>query len=186
MVHLFLDRDDVHVHKKAFEQTTALGLDEKKSCCAATAIRLETRHLKALLRLLRTQESALAPARLTVTQFTILSKVEAQDSEPFDLKKLAATLLLDGSILRRDLRILERDRYVRRIVADEDIRSGRWVELTATGLAKLQFAQPLWEQAHAEFEAALGEPAATALRSLLALFTSLDVADTLDFKTPVS
>lgn len=139
---------------------------------------------KTINRLLATYESALIPARLTATQFVLLSEIGARKTDLPQIAELSRTLLIDRLRLNRSLRTLERDGFVRFVVNGGERRSSR-VELTAAGLAKLRQASPLWQYAQAQWDATLGKQLAADLRDTLTLIASLDLVASLNFKTPL-
>ncbi len=128
-------------------------------------------------------ESALAPARLTATQFVILGEINARESNPPLIAELARTLLIDRARLNRSLRTLERGEFVRFVTHGEG-RCSKRVELTVAGFTKFRQASPLWRHAQAQSDAVLGKQLATDLRDTLMLLASLDVVASLNFKTP--
>lgn len=67
---------------------------------------------------------------------------------------LAAKLDLDRSTLGRNLGVLERRGLIRRTDCEDERASG--VELTGTGFAALEMAEPLWREAQETMRVRLG------------------------------
>jgi len=84
----------------------------------------------------RAHDSALAPAGLEATQFTVLAALA--DAETFTMTQLADRLLMDRTTLTRNVRPLVRDGYLR-VHARGDQRR-RFVELSGRGRRKLRAA----------------------------------------------
>lgn len=98
-------------------------------------------------------DQALAPAGLSVNQYSILRHARS----PRTMGELAARLGMDRTTLTRNLQPLLRDGWL----AEErgtDPRQ-RVLEITATGRDCLAKAQPLWRRAQQRIDALLGEPA---------------------------
>lgn len=97
-------------------------------------------------------DTALQPAGLKATQFTVLAKLDSLGAQP--VTRLAETLILDRTTLTRNLKPLERDGLVR-IVPEADQRV-RKVSITDAGRQRLETCLPLWEQAQNRIHARLG------------------------------
>jgi len=107
-------------------------------------------------------DDALRPAGLTNGQFSLLMALNRPEPPPPG--PVAALLAMDRTTLTAALKPLERQGLVVVERAPDDRRRRRLV-LTNEGRARLAAALPLWRAAHAEVEAALGDPAP--LRDLL-------------------
>ena len=110
-------------------------------------------------------DSKLAPTGLRVTQYAILALLGEHGG--VSVNSLARHLDLDRTTMGKNLRPLERMRYVKVSPSPTDGRS-RMITLTNSGGAALKAAAPLWRRAQAEFEGANGSAAARVLRSTLA------------------
>jgi DNA-binding MarR family transcriptional regulator len=109
-------------------------------------------------------DAALAPTGLRVTQFSILYKLSARS--PMTMNELASALVLDRTTLTRNLKPLERDKFLATGPSEHDQRE-RLIALTPAGRDKLAEALPHWTQAQAAFEAQVGKTPAAELRALL-------------------
>ena len=110
-------------------------------------------------------DSRLAPTGLRVTQYAILALLREHGS--VSVNSLAGHLDLDRTTMGKNLRPLERMRYVKVTPSPTDGRS-RTITLTESGGAALKAAARLWRRAQAEFESANGGLVVRALRSTLA------------------
>src|SRR5207245_11383432 len=122
--------------------------------CYALAARQNARHLS------RLYDSHLAPAGLSVSQFSILALLEAYDT--LKITKLAEMLIMERTTLVRALKPLQTAGWVVAGKAD----SGRAfdVTLSLSGVAKVAEAIPLWENAQAAFERGVGQDRAVRVR----------------------
>ena len=92
---------------------------------------------KASRRISQFYDTALAPAGIKSTQFSILSEVERGSiAGPVTMSELASAMVMDRSTLGHNLRPLERDDLVVLRQARHDGRK-RYVELTAKGRSLL-------------------------------------------------
>ena len=123
--------------------------------CYALAARQNARHLS------RLYDSHLAPAGLSVSQFSILSLLEAYDT--LKITKLAEMLIMERTTLVRALKPLQTAGWV---VAGKP-ESGRSfdVTLSRSGLEKVAEAVPLWKSAQAAFEQEVGQDRAVRIRN---------------------
>src|SRR2546430_1961282 len=123
--------------------------------CYALAARQNARHLS------RLYDSHLAPAGLSVSQFSILSLLEAYDT--LKITKLAEMLIMERTTLVRALKPLQAAGWV---VAGKP-ESGRSfdVTLSRSGLEKVAEAVPLWKSAQAAFEQEVGQDRAVRIRN---------------------
>ncbi|RNJ44969.1 MarR family transcriptional regulator [Mesorhizobium erdmanii] len=128
--------------------------------CYALAARQNARHLS------RLYDNHLAPAGLSVSQFSILSLLEAYQS--LKITSLAEMLSMERTTLVRALKPLQAAGWVVAGRAD----SGRAfdVTLSPSGVAKVAEAVPLWRNAQAAFEREVGQDRAVRMRDeILAL-----------------
>jgi DNA-binding MarR family transcriptional regulator len=122
---------------------------------------------KASRRVSQFYDTALAPAGLKSTQFSILSEVERGSiAGPVTMCELATAMVMDRSTLGHNLRPLERDDLVVLRQARHDRRK-RYVELTAKGKSLLAQARQLWRRAEDRFERIFGKDPAAELRAVL-------------------
>ena len=127
--------------------------------CNCLALRRASRRITNLY------DSKLAPTGLRVTQYAILALLGKLGG--VSVNSLARHLDLDRTTMGKNLRPLERMRYVKVTSSATDGRS-RTITLTNSGGAALKAAARLWRRAQAEFESANGGAIARALRSTLA------------------
>ena len=130
---------------------------------------------KASRRVSQFYDTALAPAGIKSTQFSILSEVERGTvAGPVTMCELASAMVMDRSTLGHNLRPLERDDLVVLRQARQDRRK-RYVELTRKGKSLLLRARRLWRRAENRFERIFGKDSAAELRAVL-----LDIANNSD------
>ena len=122
--------------------------------CYALAARRSARHLS------RLYDSHLAPVGLSVSQFSILRLLKAH--EPLKINELAEMLIMERTTLVRALKPLQVSGWV----VTESSGNSRAFDLTlsASGLAKVDEAIPLWVEAQAAFEEEVGRDRAIRLR----------------------
>ena len=108
-------------------------------------------------------DTMLAPSGLKITQLSLLRAVARQG--PVSISALAAAVYLDRTTLGRNLHLLEHEGLVS-LSPGTDQRE-RVVHLTDQGAAALEVAAPLWEQAQAAVDAALGKEQLETLTALL-------------------
>jgi DNA-binding MarR family transcriptional regulator len=123
--------------------------------CHALAARRKARYLS------RLYDGQLAPAGLSVSQFSILSLLEAH--ERLRLTDLASLLIMERTSLVRALKPLQSAG----LVVSERPDGGRAfdIRLSAAGLEKFAWAVVLWNNAQAMFEAEIGQDRAVRLRN---------------------
>lgn len=109
-------------------------------------------------------DHALAPARLTITQFSILAQLEGRG--PLIIGTLAEQMAMDPTTLTRTLRPMQARGLVHRGRDESDGRRGV-IALTEAGRAALADAAPLWRAAQARLAARLGPDAAAELNGRL-------------------
>lgn len=100
----------------------------------------------------RRYDAAFRPIGLTSGQFSILAALNQDD--PVSLGQLADILGLERTTLTRNLAALELAGLVRSQHGDTDKRV-RGLSLTASGLAKLKVAMPLWATAQLTVQSAI-------------------------------
>lgn len=126
--------------------------------CHCSAIRKAARHVT------QHYDRHLAPAGLTVTQFGLLARLDRYG--PLTVNQLAARLGMDRTTLGRIMKPLEREGLIA-IAPDPADRRRRALSTTATGLARIQRARPLWSTAQAAFEQSFGAAACGDLKATL-------------------
>lgn len=97
-------------------------------------------------------DEIMAPSGLYVTQFTLLATLS--QAAPVTINHLAEIMDMDRTTLSRNLEVLAKQHMVR-IEEGEDRRT-RLVQLTQEGEQALRRAWPLWQEAQARIEHALG------------------------------
>ncbi|MCI5843004.1 MAG: MarR family winged helix-turn-helix transcriptional regulator [Clostridiales bacterium] len=118
---------------------------------------------RAASRVTERYDMALAPAGLTVGQYSLLAHLERL--EPVSVSRLAEELELERTTLVRTLKPV----LARQLVADaaEPGRRSRALTLTGEGRTLLEQARPLWRAAQEDVERRLGEGGIAALEALL-------------------
>jgi DNA-binding MarR family transcriptional regulator len=114
--------------------------------CACATIRRTDRVLTQFY------DEILAPSGLHVTQFTTL--VTLAEAAPISINHLAKLLVMDRTTLTRNLELLTKQHLVR--IEEGEDRRIRLVFLTQEGEQALRRAWPLWQEAQARIERALG------------------------------
>lgn len=125
---------------------------------AATCLNYNLRRTSRLVN--RYYEQALKPAGLRAGQFNLMVPLGLRGA--LSITQLAELLGMERSALARNLRPLERKRWVTVTVGAD--RRTRLVRLTREGRWSLRTAYPFWEQAQRELTSAL---AGSVLRGLL-------------------
>jgi DNA-binding MarR family transcriptional regulator len=126
--------------------------------CNCTALREASRYVTQLY------DQSLAGAGLRATQFTILVRLKALG--PITINAFAKDLVMDRTTLGRNILPLQRRRLIAVSKGRDDARS-KELQLTKSGLARLEAASAGWAEAQAQFEGALGSDRASQLRDLL-------------------
>ena len=126
--------------------TRKISGDSPINCSAA-------RLLRAARVLTRHYDEALRPAGITITQFGLLNVIKR--AEPESISDIAGILDIDRTTLSRNLKPLEKANLVFR--GNEGGSRRRRVLLTTLGVAKLEEAIPLWQQAQTRVEQVLGD-----------------------------
>jgi DNA-binding MarR family transcriptional regulator len=122
--------------------------------CYALAARKNARHLS------RLYDRWLAPAELSVSQFSILALVDAHGQ--LKITELADMLSMERTTLVRALKPLQTAGWV--VAERPDIGRSFDVRLSGRGHKKLAQALPLWKSAQAAFEREVGRHRAVQLR----------------------
>ena len=124
--------------------------------CYCAAVRAASRKMTALY------DGALAPGGINIAQFSLLRRIERAGA--LSLTELGRRAELDRSTIGRNVRVLEKLALVR-LASAKDQREAA-VSLTEAGRDALKRAAPLWEEAQARIESALGSDGARALKTL--------------------
>lgn len=126
--------------------------------CHCSALRRASRAVTALY------DRALAPAQLTLPQFSLLRRLKR--AGPSSLTRLAEVVQIERSSLGRNLRPLEAAGWVESRAGEGDARE-RIVALTSAGELAIERALPLWHKAQRKVEQQLGLQRLALLRELL-------------------
>jgi DNA-binding MarR family transcriptional regulator len=140
-------------------------VEEIQEVMGCTCLRLR----RATRRISQIYDQALAPADLTVNQFGLLSHLYGASlagSAGFSIGALAERLGADPTTLNRTLKPL-RERGLARDCLDPGDARVRRIQLTDKGRREIAKALPLWRQAQAQLEKALGVKPIKALNELL-------------------
>ena len=97
-------------------------------------------------------DEILAPSGLYITQFTLLATLS--QAAPATINRLAEIMDMDRTTLSRNLEVLVKQHMVR--IEEGEDRRMRQVHLTQEGEQALRRALPLWQEAQARIEHALG------------------------------
>jgi DNA-binding MarR family transcriptional regulator len=137
------------------------AVSRRNEACTCGSLR------KASRRITQFYDTALAPAGIKSTQFSILSEVDRGSLHgPVSMCELATAMVMDRSTLGHNLRPLQRDDLLVLRFAAADRRK-RHVELTRKGRSTLRAARRLWKTAEGRFEKIFGKRHAAELRSVL-------------------
>ncbi len=141
--------------------------DAAPEICSCSALRQAARHVT------RFYDEALAPSGLGLNQYSILSKLSRFG--PKAIQDLAQILVMDRSTLGHLLRPLEAKGLIAVGASKTDGRQ-RVISLTASGIALLKAAKPLWTKAQRRFERGFGADRAADLRITLKQVTTTEFA----------
>ena len=130
--------------------------------CACTSVRRIARKLTSLY------DTALAPAKITITQYSLLANIGRAGQ--LSHTGLADKLGMDRTTLTRNLRPLIQAHWVA-VTTGED-RRRHLLQLTAAGKKKVDRSLPLWEKVQGRFIAEMGTQSFQELRTLLRLAES--------------
>ena|SRR2546425_11731021 len=114
--------------------------------CACATIRRTDRVLTQFY------DEILAPSGLYITQFTTLATLS--EAAPVTINRLAEILVMDRTTVSRNLEVLAKQHLIR--IEEGQDRRMRLVFLTQEGEQALRRAWPLWQEAQARIERALG------------------------------
>ena len=124
---------------------------------------------KAARAITQVYDEALRPTGLRVTQFGILGVTMAM--EPVTVTKLAETTVTDRTTLTRNLKLLEKQGFIR--VGPGNDRREREVTLTDQGRKAVAKAYPLWQKVQHHVVKSMGEERWQILRQELSAVVSL-------------
>lgn len=127
--------------RRAAGRELAAFMNSIEGACVAFSLRSAARKVSAFY------DARLAPAKLTIAQFSVLAHASARPAP--SVAALAERLTLDPSTLSRTLKPLE-DSGLLAIHPDPDNRRIRRVQLTEAGKDKLVEAGQLWMAAQRE------------------------------------
>lgn len=136
------------------------GRYSAKPACIAAALR------KASRRITQFYDTALAPAGLTVTQYSLLTELARRGKRVPTVTELAGAMVMDRSGLGHTLVPLERDGLIRLAVHSKDARA-RNVVLTVKGKERQRQATIFWARAQKRFSDIFGARQAARLHSAL-------------------
>ena len=125
--------------------------------CVCVAVRKASRRITTLY------DAAVAPAGITLAQFSLLKNIRRHG--PVSLTRLSDIVELDRSTLGRNVRVLERLGLVQ-LETGADKREAS-VQLSDDGEAALDRAMPLWRAAQTRINDKLGPGRAAELTALL-------------------
>ena len=117
-----------------------------ESPCVCATLRMATRAVA------RVYDGALEPHGIRTTQYSILSRLEAEGPAP--VGRLAARLAMDRSTLAREAEPLLRLGLVEQAPGED--RRRRVLAISAEGLARLEAARPAWRDAQRRVREELG------------------------------
>src|SRR6266403_931263 len=136
------------------------GRYSAKPACIAAALR------KASRRITQFYDTALAPAGLTVMQYSLLTELVRRGKRVPTVTELAGAMVMDRSGLGHTLGPLERDGLITLAVHSEDARA-RNVVLTVKGKALQKHATAFWARAQKQFTEIFGARQAADLHATL-------------------
>jgi len=122
-----------------------INISEVQRCACATVRRTDRV-------LTQFYDEILAPSGLYITQFTLLATLS--QAAPVTINRLAGIMDMDRTTLSRNLEVLVKQHMVR--IEEGEDRRMRQVHLTQEGEQALRRALPLWQEAQARIEHALG------------------------------
>src|SRR5512145_462708 len=113
-------------------------------------------------------EAALRGTNVTITQFTLLTLLDAL--RVARVNDLADALAMDQTTLSRTLKVMERDGLIGQATG-EDLRETRW-RLTAAGRRRMRSIRPRWQAVQRKVERLLGTSEAARLRAVSGRLTA--------------
>lgn len=132
-------------------------MDAPRKRCTCFLLRKLTR------RVTQAYDQALAPAGLTITQYSLLAHLAR--GEGASVSALAARMGMERTTLVRNLKPLVAAGWAR--YGERGAGKPAALELTAAGRTRLRSAAPLWERAQDALEAQLGAKSVAALHALV-------------------
>lgn len=132
-------------------------MDAPRKRCTCFLLRKLTR------RVTQAYDEALAPAGLTITQYSLLAHLAR--GEGASVSALAARMGMERTTLVRNLKPLVAAGWAR--YGERGAGKPAALELTAAGRTRLRSAAPLWERAQDALEAQLGAKSVAALHALV-------------------
>jgi DNA-binding MarR family transcriptional regulator len=131
-------------------------------------------------------DAALAPHRVTVTQYAALATM-ARSGAPIPVAQLARRLQMDRTTTSRLVGPLEAEGLVVRVDARKSYGDARArpLQLTAKGRRRLAGALPAWQAAQRDLAAILGEGLSTRLHRATEAATHALVAASIEPTEPV-
>jgi len=120
---------------------TSLTSQQLVDACACTRLRTAARLVT------RAYDETLSAAGVNASQLAILAAVDVDDAT--SIAALSKRLAMDRTTLSRNLKPLERARWIR--LGAEGWRRSKTVHVTAEGRQRLAAAMPLWVQAQMSF-----------------------------------
>ncbi|HXZ51187.1 MAG TPA: MarR family winged helix-turn-helix transcriptional regulator [Burkholderiales bacterium] len=132
-------------------------MDASRKRCTCFLLRKLTR------RVTQAYDQVLAPADLTITQYSLLAHLAR--GEGASVSVLAERMGMERTTLVRNLKPLVAAGWARYGERSRGKRAA--LELTAAGRTRLRSAAPLWERAQGALEAQLGAKSVAALHALV-------------------
>jgi DNA-binding MarR family transcriptional regulator len=123
--------------------------------CNCFAVRQASRHVTKIY------DRHLAPARITIVQFTLLALLDERSE--MTMNDLVKAVMIDRTTLVRTVKPLQRDQLVTSRPNPKDVRQLVF-SLTSAGRERVTEAIPLWETAQREVENAIGSNRVRRLR----------------------
>lgn len=121
--------------------------------CVALHVRMTARAVT------RAYDEALRPCGLKCTQFVLLSALSSRAFR--SVTELADRLALERSSLTRNLQLLASEGLIEPVTCKGRAQT---YTVTAAGMAAIESAIPLWQEAQRRIEAGLGQEAWTTMR----------------------
>jgi DNA-binding MarR family transcriptional regulator len=139
----------------------------KAEDCNCLAVRQAARHVTQFY------DQFLAPIRLRMTQFSVLSRIKKRG--PMTINALAAELVMDRTTLGRNILPLEREKLISILPGKTDRRS-KELHLTELGRERYEAGAKRWAAAQRQFDAAFGDRRASELRAILRAVTETNLS----------
>ncbi|HXT01330.1 MAG TPA: MarR family winged helix-turn-helix transcriptional regulator [Elusimicrobiota bacterium] len=116
------------------------GADGLKPDCVCLHLRMSARAISQFY------DDVMRPSGIRNTQFSMLGAIHKLG--PVTFQRLSEFLVLDQTTLPRNLRLLEKDGYIK--IEEGKDRRERLASLTPKGRSVLEAALPLWRKAQAQ------------------------------------